>query len=327
MDAVVDIPVEQRARMRRVLEPNFFLAGAARAGSTSLVDYLQQHPDVFMPSGDFSRKEPEHFCDPTPPWPTRYKDFDEYLTLFADAGDCRAIGEGSVRYLATPSAAERIYGKYPDAKIVIILRNSADRAYSWYTCMCQLGLEWEATFEKALADEQRRADDPQFRQISWVWQGWVQYFRFGLYADDIERFVRRFPRHQMHFLLFEDLKERPRETIRSVFEFLDVDPEFIPRFEIKNPTRLPLFLLLQYWVTTRTRLPEDRSGLPQRWRDQHGYPAVNALNLWLGQFWKRRLRTTTRRALLERYRDDIRRTGELIGRDLSRWFTDAGLQP
>ena len=111
------------APVRKVPEPNFFLVGAAKSGSTSLAEYLRQHPDVFMPGGeDFAMKEPMHFCDPIPPWQEKYRDFNTYLSLFADAGDCKAIGEGSVAYLAWPGAETRIHNRYPDARIIIVLQ-------------------------------------------------------------------------------------------------------------------------------------------------------------------------------------------------------------
>ena len=143
---------------RDVPQPNFFIVGAAKSGSTSLAEYLRQHPDVFMPGGeDFAKKEPMHFCDPIPPWQEKYRDFNTYLSLFADAGDRKAVGEGSVAYLAWPGAETRIHDRYPDARIIIVLRNPADRVYSWYSFLCQLGLEPGPSLETALADEQKRA--------------------------------------------------------------------------------------------------------------------------------------------------------------------------
>lgn len=319
-------PVERREStvVAGVPQPNFFIVGSAKAGSTSLVHYLAQHPEVFMPSGDFSRKEPAHFCDPIPPWQAQYKDFNNYLRLFEEAGHCKAIGEASVTYLISAGAEERIHAKYPHAKIIIILRNPADRAYSWYTFMCQFGVEGEPSFERALAEEAQRAADVQFQRENWVWHSMVQYFKFGLCADDIARFLRRFPKKQMHFLLFEDLKKRPLETTRAVFEFLEVDPAFTPNFTIQNPTYMPLSVVLQHAIAKRTRLPPAGvATLPPRLIDKYGYPTVGILNLLLGKLLKRGLNPVTRRELLNRYREDIARTEALIGRSLDTWLNDA----
>jgi hypothetical protein len=313
-----------QAGARGVPEPNFFIVGAAKSGSTSLAEYLRQHPDVFMPGGeDFGMKEPMHFCDPIPPWQEKYRDFNTYLSLFADAGNRKAVGEASVAYLASPGAETRIYNRYPDAKIIIVLRNPADRVYSWYSFLCQLGLEPGPSLERALADEEKRAADAALFRESWYWHGSLLYFRFGHYADDLERFFRRFPRQQVHVLLSEDLKARPEETTRAVFEFLGVDPSFVPSFKVYNPTWMPFSVGLQHYL--RTRLHDNPVLVNQRRprRMDRVLRFVGDVNTVCGILRKRRFNPATRRELLNRYREDIRRTEQLIGRNLDVWLPGA----
>jgi len=128
-----------------VKEPNFFIVGAAKAGTTSLWQYLRQHPDVFMPQTELT-KEPTHFSDLTPPWASQFRDWDAYLKLFEPVQEQRAIGEASVAYLFSSDAAERIHARYPGARIIIALRHPAERAYSHYKFMCELGFEWLTSF-------------------------------------------------------------------------------------------------------------------------------------------------------------------------------------
>ena len=327
MGAVLEeaqMATDGQAQPRPVPHPNFFIAGSAKAGSTSLVHYLRQHPDVFMPAGNFSRKEPAHFCDPLPPWQERFKDFNTYLELFAEAGDRKAIGEASVAYLTSPGAEERIYAKYPHAKIIIVLRNPADRAFSWYTFMCQFGIEPGPSFEAALAEEDKRAANLELKRENWVWYMVTQYFQFGLCAEHIERFIRRFPPEQLHFLLFDDLRTNPQEATRKVYEFLGVDPSFTPTFKVHNPTWVPFSVGLQHFLARHTKLKPGtahQDGAP--FLDRVVYPFIGGLNLLFGRLRKRRLNPVTRRDLLIRYREDVLRTGALIRRDLSKWLPDA----
>jgi len=138
--------------------PNFFLVGAPRAGTTSLWQYLRDHPEIHMPSG-LAGKEPSFFCDLTPPWATAYRTYEQYLTLFNRAGRCKVIGDASTNYLIAPESAGRIHERYPDSRIVVILRNPVQRAYSVYRFLCFWGLEAATTFEKALALEDERSAD------------------------------------------------------------------------------------------------------------------------------------------------------------------------
>lgn len=312
----------EAAAPRGACEPNFFIVGAAKAGTTSLYHYLRQHPDVFMPEG---AKEPWHFCglpDPAPSSADRYRDFSKYLELFAEAGSCKAIGEASVSYLTSPEAAERIYARYPDARIIIVLRNPADRVYSWYSFLCQYGVEPGLSLERALADEDRRIEIAAQRRDTWFVDECVLYYHYGLIAHNIERFVRRFPKDQIHIVLFDDLKARPKETTQKVFEFLGVDASFAPSsFKVHNPTWFPLSVRLQHFFASRSRIhPFLPDRQPIRFLDRVVIPWVCESNAIFGRLRKRAFNPSTRRELLNRYRDDIQRTEQLIGRSLQIWL-------
>src|SRR5262245_65389178 len=89
-------------------EPNFFLVGASRAGTTSLWRYCVEHPQIFMPWRHGGEKEPSYFCEVTPRWALPYRDRARYLDLFAEAGDEHlAVGEASTPYLVAPEVPDR----------------------------------------------------------------------------------------------------------------------------------------------------------------------------------------------------------------------------
>jgi hypothetical protein len=191
--------------------------------------------------------------------------------------------------------------------------------------MCQYGVEPGLSLEDALADENRRAAIAAEGRDTWFVDECILYFHYGLIASHIERFVRRFPREQIHVALFDDLKARPAETTRGVYEFLGVDPGFEPAsLKVHNPTWFPLSVALQHSFASRSRLhPFLPSRGPIRFLDRRVIPTVCWANAVAGQVRRRVFNPATRRTLLNRYRDDIRRTEELIGRSLQVWLKDA----
>ena len=315
--------IDEKKRGSAVPEPNFFIVGAAKAGTTSLYEYLRQHPDVFMPHD----KEPWYFCglkEPAPYSAVKYPDFASYLEIFAEAGGRSAIGEASVSYLTSPEAASKIHARYPDARIIIVLRNPADRVYSWYNFLCQYGVEPGLSLEDALAEEDKRAAIAAEGRDTWFVDECILYFHYGLIAHHIERFVNLFPKEQIHVALFEDLKTDPVGTTRALYKFLDVDPAFTPQsLKVHNPTWFPLSVSLQHSFASRSRLhPFQPSRGRIRYFDRKVVPWVCWANAIAGQVRKPVFNPATRRALLNRYRDDIRQTEELIGRSLQSWLKD-----
>jgi hypothetical protein len=300
--------------------PNFFIVGAARAGTTSLYRVLQQHPDVYMPEN----KEPGFFSAPPPGWEEfsnpAARDLDAYMALFAGAGTRRAVGEASVMYLTAPESAQRIRDFNPNARIIIVLRQPADRAYSLYRYMCMRGLEPEPTFERALADEGRRmARCLELAPAPWLHAGC--YFDSGLYAAQVARFLDVFPREQVHIVLFDDFKKDPDGTARAVLTFLGLDGSAPVRSMHRNKSpfvgsvRLQAFLA-RHWHGHPMRRPGTRR---LGWVDGKLIPTAFVLNAHLGRLRGSAMNPETRRALSRRYRPDVERTGALIGRNLERW--------
>lgn len=212
--------------------PNFFIAGAARSGTTSMWRYLQQHPDIFMPDDIFS-KEPSFFCE----YRNHFgiEDRNEYLKLFAGAGSRRMIGEASGPYLTSPESPGLIQREIPNARFVIMLRNPADRAYSLYKWMHQYGFEKLPSFQGALGAEKVRFDNEHFKKNNGQYYYNFLYFLSGLYHDQVKRFFDTFGRSQVHVIIFEEFKQDALNMVRQTYAFLGVDPSFMPKIEIHNP--------------------------------------------------------------------------------------------
>ena len=303
--------------MRRP-EPNFFIVGAPRAGTSSLWRYLSQHPEIFMTA----KKEPTYFCHTHPTHGV--KTLEEYLALFAEAGGYRVIGEASPDYFASPESAGLIHERYPEAKIIIILRNPVDRAYSLYRLNCSLGVERMPTFERALAREEARLKSDNFKRRNPLFWRSCLYFRAAFMSEHVARYRDLFGAERLHVMLMSDLKQRPVEAMRELYTFLGVDPEFRPDFDVRNRSEYPLAIMPHYVMCRLWRKYANhrrQRGQPDPTWVDHCFTAAYRVNTSLGtKVRKNRVEPQTRRALTALYTKDITRTGELIGRDLSDWL-------
>jgi hypothetical protein len=288
--------------------PNFFIVGAAKAGTTSLWQYLSQHPDIYMPESIVD-KEPSYFCKIY-----GQKEHFQYQQLFREAGEHRAIGEASTVYLTSPESASWIRNEIPKAKIIIVLRNPVDRSYSLYRWMVNHGYEWADTFERALDIELSRKSDAHFYMHNPQYFYIYMYFESGLYSEQIARYVKEFSADNLKIILMDDLKINPIEAVQDVYRFLCVDSSFVPTIKVHNRAEFqPLSVRLHF----RLRKIERRFG-----RRIIGKIARALFDMNI-KFYKRSwpaMNPATRRSLMERYKIDIVATQALIGRDLSAWM-------
>jgi len=298
--------------------PNFLIAGAAKSGTTALYHYLKQHPDVFM-SGI---KEPcfisSHFYDFSHPSnrPGRVivRDPEEYCRLFAGAAGERAVGEASVDNLYYHEKSIGLIKNYlGDPKIIIILRNPVDRAYSAYTHLLRDGRETLA-FEEALdAEEERIREGWRF-----IWH----YRAAGLYYEQVKAFKDNFT--EVKVFLFEDLISDSRAVVEEAFAFLGVDGSFSPDTGSRyNVSSVP-----------RVKLLTDFFAKPTLFRNairSVGKSIIGEDN-WIKLRERARskllvraeMEPATRRRLEEAFREDVLRLQSLIGRDLRHWAPGGG---
>jgi hypothetical protein len=312
--------------MSRTVEPTFFMVGAARAGTTSMYEYLRSHPQIYMPA-TVAGKEPSYFCDLVPPWAAKYRDLDAYLSLFAKGQGRAAIGDGSTNYLVAPESAGRIRERYPHAKILMILRDPVSRAHSLYRYICGWGFEDAPTFEKGLAREADRLGNARFIEEWRLLYHAFLYYHSGLYAGQVARYLDAFPRDQVHIVLFDDLRKDLLATVQGIYRFLGVDPDFEPDLDARNASQFPLSVRFQAFVGRRWNANPLNPRGSVRGRDKTHYPIAMSINSLLGSYRKERLRPETRHALTERFSPDIRQTASLIGRNLDHWIAARAAAP
>lgn len=289
--------------------PNFFIVGAPRCGTTALYEYLQQHPDVFMPY----RKEPHFFGDDLPQRPPPL-DLDGYLRLFAGGAGHRGVGEATVWYLYSASAAEQIRAFNPEARIIIMLRRPVEMMYSLHGLLLFTGWEDIDDFEAAVAAEPERRAGRRLPRGTW-WPTALQYTWLADYAPHVERYLDLFGPSQVRVIVHDDLRADPAGVIRAVYEFLDLDAEFTPTMDVVNPARTARSRWLQ------RRLYDPRFGkllsrLPPRlfhlvWR------ALIRLNI---RYHARPpLDRSIDASLTERLEPAVRRLEALLERELPAW--------
>ncbi len=303
--------------------PNFFLVGAPRCGTTSVWSYLAKHPGAYMSY----QKEPLFFGSDFTKIPNEFfvLDRDRYLELFRPGADKKVRGEASVMYMLSKRAAEEIYAFNSQARILMMLRNPVDVVYSHHGQLRWGGYEDIADFEEAYAAE---ADRRQGRRVprSALMLEALYYSQVGLLGEQVERYLKVFPRDQVKIIFYEDLSKAPGETYFDLLDFLGLDRIAPTSFEAKNPHKearsndLAVFLMRPPRALT---LFLDR--LPLKTRHWVITRAQGFLNT--RYVTRKPLSREMRARLLEHFAPDVKKLGQLTGRDLSSWLKDKPRKP
>lgn len=196
--------------------PTFIIGGAPRSGTTLLCHLLDRHPDVFLMKPYIP--EPKVLVAPTSEGRMEY--LRRYADGLADAPDRRALGEKTSYYLEHEDVPERIAQTLDHVRLLFIVREPVQRAYSNYLWSRKNGLE-TLSFEEAVTLEGTRPN-PLGPERAYARP--FDYLIRGRYATFAERYFSRFPRESVRFVLYEDLERRPIEIMREVQEFIGVEP-------------------------------------------------------------------------------------------------------
>lgn len=299
--------------------PNLFVVGAMRAGTTTLHRELARHPEIFMSAV----KEPMHFalaedspryagpCDPGND--RHWVRAERYATLFRGRKDAVWAGESSTLYLYSPEAPERIRRASPGARIIMVLRDPAVRAYSHYCFARQRGLEPEPSFEGALAAEAGRVEKN--------WSSFWQYRGRSRYADGVERYLATFPAEQVFVGLFHDLVHDAATFYGRLEAFLGLHGSlgFDPP-EPENPSRGVRSFAAARWERRLRRLVPPRVRA-RAWGSRPGRLLRSVVRPLRGLNREAipPLHPGTERALRRELAPDIERLETLLDLDLSRW--------
>ena len=293
--------------------PNFLIVGAAKAGTTSLYRYLQQHPQVFMSDP----KEPRFFAylDRADAYRRAGRAAshwmmtpEQYGRLFEATDGAQAVGEASTLYLYSKVAARNIHRRIPEARLIAVLRNPVDRAYSQFLHGVRDAWEPLRDFRQAVAEEEGRIADG--------WSARWHYVRRGFYADQLRRYLAVFGRERLAVYLYEDLCSDPLGMVRSIFEHLEVDPAFRPSVAARhNASWVPRVRPLDEALRGRNRIGRSlRAWLPEpTWT--RIVPRIKDLNRA-----RPPLDPELRAQLTGVFREDVLELQDLIDRDLTAWL-------
>lgn len=295
-------------------QPNFIIIGAAKSGTTSLYNYIKQHPSVYVSpvgktnffvsnfvEGRVNPKDldftPEQVSKLNFPITTR----EAYQGLFSNVPpDKTAIGEISPMYLNSFVAAQNLKSSNPNVKLIALLRNPVDRAYSGYQ------MQLRQTTEKRDFASNLNPDEI--------------YIRGGFYYGQLKRFFDVFARHQIKILLFEDFQQNPLQIMQEIFGFIGVDDSFVPNLETKFnqggvPKNKGLYSLIFNSPLTAIAKKSIKPLLPQKMR-------IKLESLLKSNLLSKPEPMTPeiRQTLQEMYREDILKLEKLIERDLQQWL-------
>jgi hypothetical protein len=315
--------------------PTFFIVGAPKTGTTSLYHYLNQHPAIYMSPV----KEPCYFASEVrmnrlshefrstaakrdmqlreylqgamsgPDPGGIIEDWEDYLALFKSVEAETAIGEASVCYLWSPTAAANIRSRIPDAKILMILRDPAERAFSQYLHYAADGLVRRSFREQI--ERCARHTQHEFNTL-------YPFLEYGRYYQQVKAYLDRFPHANVKICFYEEAWRDSQCFLRTVFEYLNVDPEFRPDVSKRSlQGRAPKFLASYYWSRKSEIAPRLKALIPKTMREGlRG--AVFRSGGALGSAPK--MDASDRSYLCDFYRDDVGKLSALLDRDLSAWL-------
>lgn len=282
--------------------------GAQKAGTTSLYHLLTGHPQIAMAR----KKESRYFMNT----PSGLISREHYLgEFFPDRADKPVLCDVDPEFMYDPAVPERMHRALgSDARLVFMLRNPVDRAYSHYLMSLRRGFE-DLPFEAALeAEAGRLAEGDPFKRAHFSYQD------RGLYAGQIERFLEHFPQESMLFVLFEDFVRDRRRALKEVCVFSGVDPELLPEPDqtVHNKGGEPRLKILSKLRGQRHPVKDMLKPLIPpglRWKM---YDLLDKMNL--GSKKPPRQAKETRSRLTDLYRDEIKKLEAVTGRDLSPWL-------
>ena len=294
--------------MRKI---DFIVVGVARCGTTSLYNYLKQHPEIKMPY----KKEPKFFSSINRKFPLNgpgdqivekeiIKNKNKYFELFTELDSTCVIGEASSDYFYFyKNSIPNIKKEFGDIKIIICLRNPIERAFSAYNNLVRDSRE-NLSFEKGLESEKSRIEE----NYDWMWH----YKNGSLYADGISAFKKEFS--NVMVILSEDFDLNTNKVLKNVFSFLGVDKNIkistSTRFSVSGKPKNLFFKILSRRVGFIFMIRKF---------------ALKYFNRKFFEFFakyffnKDKISSSTRIQLIKYFESDIKKIEKILFRDLSYW--------
>ena len=295
--------------------PNFLIVGAAKSGTSSLHNYLNQHPQVFMPSYNkegMKVKEPRFLIKDL----VQHRlhngvwTFEEYKSLFDDVKDQKAIGESTVLYLYYYKHAINNIKHYlgEDVKIIIILRNPADRAYSAFQHVSR-GFKENNSFEESLEIETGRMESEENLTPM------VMYKEMGMYYEMVKAYKESFK--NVHIIFYEDFRDNIESDMNKIYNFLEISNnikiDFITKHNVGG--KIWKYEKMKHVFMKNNPIKSIlKSVLPKKFRKGIRSHLVNVSTNKVVP-----IKEETRKYLNNYFKQDVEKLSELLNKDLQHW--------
>lgn len=295
--------------------PNFIIAGAAKAGTTTLYNILNQHADIFLTDP----KEPQYFVSEKfkksgkSDKPAYYGgqsvfDKDAYKRLYDKVDAELAIGEASTIYLHDPESHRKIFEEIPNVKLIFMLRNPVDRAYSQFLHQVRDGREKYDSFGEALEAEAERKEKN--------WGPFWYYKSSGEYYRQLKPYFKTFPEENIKVIIFEHFIKNKEKTISEILEFLSIKDNYQFNYSIhKNKTGYPKLKFLNDLLNARLLKIIHR-------KTKHimpNYVSNGLKGLKNKNIKKKKMSSEVREMLQNYYKHDLNELSHLLDDDLLIW--------
>ncbi len=276
----------------------FFVVGAPKCGTTTLCRYLEDHPEVCFSSpkevnyfsSDDLKRQYLYYAEPV------VENLEDYHAVFQGGGSNCIYGEGSVSYLYYPAVASKIYKYNPSAKIIAMVRNPVDRAFSHYLMDKRLGYV-EKTFEHIFNNPGDNVNHFQ------------QYFSLGLYAEQLQRYVDVFGVERVKVYSDQELRHHSNDVLGNVCEFLGIKQDIsMPTGRAHNEYKAP-----NNWLVARLYKMYSMRALMRQLLPRKIQSVLK--DVLFSKSGKPQLEPAFRRELQEFYRSDVERLSLLLGKD------------
>ena len=304
-----------------IKQPNFFIVGAPKSGTTAMYHFLRQHPEIFMPPEkelrffckDLYEKFPHlrHFYRPT--------NLKEYLSFFKGVQNEKRIGEATPIYLMSKLAPLEIKRFCPKAKILIMLRNPIEVLYSAYYQALYDGTEIIEDFEIAIKVDQKyrqnlaKKKDRYFVDCNY-------YEELVKFSEQIQRYFDVFGKENVHIIIFDDFKKDIHNIYRQTLTFLEVNPNFYPEFQVINPSKQVKIKWIRDFFINHPYLKDFFKPLiPKRFRTKlkKGITKLNTKTIS-----RPPMPHSVKKFLQKKLKPEIDKLSNLLNRDLSSWYND-----
>jgi len=301
-----------------IKEPNFLVIGAGKSGTTSLYEYLKDHPEVFMSSvkeTNFFALEGESIEQKNDPdqmhhYPWSITDYEDYQDLFKGVNKEKAVGEVSPMYLYSEKAALSIKERLPEVRLIAILRQPVDRLYSRYLHLARENRTPTSEF----------ADTLNKKSIWWKRNDLIQE---GFYHTHLNKYFQLFPKEQIKVVLYDDFRLNPQKVLKDIYEFIGVDSSYSPNLKTE-------FNVSGIVANKKIDSIIGQNSVVKKWIGTVAPQLFNYLSAnkniksWVNQLRNRNLKRPSlsfelKKQVNEIYKSEIDSLQSLINRDLSHW--------